>query len=110
MAIPRVKSRVRGRTVKAVEGTATTSVSSPSGDTSEREVVERETFPKDVEPAYVRVAVGATHNLGEYQSLRIDVAVTLPCPPDEVEQCYTRASEFAAEKLAHEQDLWGVKL
>lgn len=58
------------------------------------------------QPALVKCGAGVTRNMGNYESLRIDVAVTLPCHPDEVEATYSTAADFVAEKLAEEEALW----
>lgn len=63
-------------------------------------------FPPGCEPAFVRVAMGQTYNLGNYESLRLDVSVTLPCLPADVHKTYEEASDFCAEKLLAEQDQW----
>lgn len=63
-------------------------------------------FPEGVEPAFVRVAAGGTYNLGNFESLRIDVSVTLPCLPDQVEGAYEAASEFVSEKVQSEEASW----
>jgi len=41
-----------------------------------------------------------------FESLRIDVAVTLPCLAAEVEDAYVQASEYAANFLNEEQARW----
>jgi len=41
-----------------------------------------------VEPAYVRVNAGMTKNMGNYESLRVDVSLTLPCYPEEVDKVF----------------------
>jgi hypothetical protein len=63
-------------------------------------------FPPGVEPAFVRVGVGQTFNLGNFESLRIDVAVTLPTRVEDIDETYTRASEYVADKMAEEESLW----
>lgn len=63
-------------------------------------------FPPGVEPAFVKIGAGGTYNLGDYSSLRIDVAVTLPCYPEDLEDTYKRASEFVQEKLQSEEAAW----
>lgn len=75
-------------------------------ETSSHEALPDVPFPPGVEPAFVRVAVGNTYNMGDFNSLRIDVSVTLPCLPDEVEDAYQRASEFCAEKVREEELQW----
>ncbi|KGP00282.1 hypothetical protein JT27_18295 [Alcaligenes faecalis] len=59
-------------------------------------------------PALVRVGVGSTLNMQNFQSLRIDVSVTLPCDPapEAIQAAYEQASEFVAEKLTEEENQW----
>lgn len=57
-------------------------------------------------PALVRVGIGTTVNMENYEFLRIDVSVTLPCHPEDIEDTYIRASEFVGEKLTEEENLW----
>jgi|SRR5690606_9353805 len=85
------------------------SVKDHYGETEEeelQEVVSSESFPPGVEPAFVRVSAGNTYNLGNFESMRLDVSVTLPCLPSKIEETYTRASDFVAEKLGEEEGLW----
>lgn len=63
-------------------------------------------FPPGVEPAYVRVALGKTYNMGDFNSLRIDVSVTLPCLPEDIHETHQEATDFCTEKLAEEESLW----
>ncbi len=81
--------------------------SSAYGDEQEKnEVLKRRTFAPGVEPAFVRISAGGTYNLGNYESLRIDVSVTMPCLADEVEQARDAASDFVREALAEEEMQW----
>lgn len=50
--------------------------------------------------AKVKVSYGRTVNLGNYNSVRVDVGVELPCMVDEVEKAYDAASEFVGPKFA----------
>lgn len=63
-------------------------------------------FPPGTEPAFIRVNAGKTLNLGNYESLRIDVSVTLPCLPEDIEDTYERAAEFAFTKMLDEEAAW----
>lgn len=54
------------------------------------------------EPAYVRINTGMTKNLGNYESLRIDVSLTVPCYPEEIEQVFDKVSDDVAALLARE--------
>ena len=61
-----------------------------------------------VEPAYVRVSHGLTKNMGNYESLRVDVSVSLPCYTEEVEQALPIASDIASVFLNEELDRMGI--
>ena len=56
--------------------------------------------------AYVEVGVGQTINTGNFNSLRLDVRVTIPCGVDEIESTYQFASETAAHYINRERDAW----
>jgi hypothetical protein len=51
------------------------------------------------EPAVVRVSMGTTLNMGNYQSLRLGVDLALPCSPAQVEQAFDKAAKFVQLKL-----------
>ena len=63
-------------------------------------------FPADRPPATVRVGVGMTINTGNFESLRLDVSVSLPCLPEEVDAAYEEASQKAAEYISTEEQRW----
>ncbi len=74
---------------------------------SEREVeVMRATFSEEEPAAFVRVAAGMTIKIADYESLRIDCAVTIPCRRDQIEEAYVIASDFVADKIAEEETNW----
>ena len=105
----RVRSRNKPTSTAAGSRSTTTSMShrkSVLENTVTNETLDEDVFPPGVEPAFVRVGVGNTYNLGDFNSLRIDVAVTLPCLPSQVEEAYSRASEFCVEKMREEEILW----
>jgi hypothetical protein len=59
------------------------------------------------EPAYVRVSQGMTKNMGNYESLRVDVAITLPCYPEEVEEVLPKLGDKVAAYLERELKEYG---
>lgn len=67
---------------------------------------EQKTIPAEPisTPATITVSSGITLNLGNYESLRIDVGISLPCKPTkkDVEDTYTKALQFVEEKLAEQ--------
>jgi len=58
-------------------------------------------------PAYVRVDGGLTKNLGDYNSAKVGVSVSLPCLPDEasLRKCYADASKLVDEFMDAEYKL-----
>jgi len=56
----------------------------------------------EVEPAYVKVSAGVTRNLGNYESLRLDVMVTVPCYREHVNETFTAVAEQVSNLLADE--------
>lgn len=56
-----------------------------------------------VEPAYVRVNAGMTKNMGNYESLRLDVSLTVPCYAEEIDAVFhsvaDRVSVFLEEEM-----------
>lgn len=75
-------------------------------ETARHERLEEGHFPPGVEPALIRVGIGNTINLGNYESMRIDISVTLPCRVEDLEEGYRRASEYASEFMAEEEAVW----
>lgn len=55
-----------------------------------------------VEPAYVRINAGMTKNMGNYESLRIDVSLTVPCYVEEIDKTFVMAADKASALLAEE--------
>lgn len=54
------------------------------------------------EPASVRVSLGMTVNLGNYESARIDVSLTVPCYKEEVEDAFEYAREWVEARTLKE--------
>lgn len=74
-------------------------------DNKEVEVL-RQKFSEESPAAFVRVGAGLTINMDNYESLRIDCAVTIPCRPDSLDEAYQIASDFVADKISEEQTNW----
>lgn len=104
----RIAARRPAATQEA-RGTRTTTVRSTKGtvDTEQEEAVgDAVRFPPDRPPAYVSVAVGQTVKIGEFEFLRMDVAVSLPVFVEDIETGYAEASDFAGDKLNEEYNRW----
>ena len=56
----------------------------------------------EVEPAYVRVSAGMTKNMGNYESLRVDVALTVPCYTEEIDKVVPLVADKVAAFLQDE--------
>ena len=72
-------------------------------DRSEHKLEVRK-FPENARVAKVSLKFGKTINLGNYESLRVDVGVELPCYPEEFEEAYQDAYHKAAGKLKELSD------
>lgn len=101
MAEPvRVRRNTRESTTH--EGTMIVTASGVGIDKEKRKTIEVRKF--ETEPAYVRVNAGVTRNLGNYESLRIDVSLSVPCYVEEIEKVQPRVASLVADMLAAEQD------
>jgi hypothetical protein len=76
---------------------------------SGEEIDSEETIEKDVhvfitEPAYLRVNAGVTKNLGNFESLRVDVAITMPCYREMLDETFDIMADKVAVLLGGEVD------
>lgn len=78
--------------VKGASGVLATEVQYADGSvkTSEKQVAD---VAASGPMAFVEVSMGLTRNLGNYESVRIHVGLTLPCPatPEEIDNAYHEA-------------------
>lgn len=58
------------------------------------------------DPASVNYGVTVTHNLGNYESLRVSAGVTLPCRPTNVHQAGEVAKRIAHDLLDRSMTEW----
>lgn len=54
------------------------------------------------EPAKVEVGLGLTLNIGNFESAKISVSITVPCYKEEVEDAYDWAKNWVAERTQAE--------
>jgi hypothetical protein len=54
-------------------------------------------------PASISVKAGITINLGNYESARVDVMLTMPCYPEEVDQVYEDTKNWVDSRVDHER-------
>lgn len=98
------RTRTRTRTRKQTEVSAEEKVvvySTYVGEeSSNQETLEIKKFVTD--PAYIRVNAGMTKNMGNYESLRLDVALTVPCYLEEIDDVFDQVADRAAMFLSKE--------
>lgn len=86
--------------LKKKSGTGTTSVQDKQTNT---EKVEQETIPGTVLETHPFAEVGVeasmTRNLGNYESLRLQCSVRLPCAPDEIDDTFENAQNWVNSKM-----------
>ena len=80
--------------------------SSSLGET--RKVISVRRFATD--PAFVRVNKGFTSNMGNYESLRIDVSITVPCYVEEIDAVIVDAADKAHEAVTDEFKKHGIEV
>jgi hypothetical protein len=93
----RTRVRRREREESVHDAVLTVMASGVGIEEEKRKVVEVRKFA--TEPAYVRVNAGVTKNLGNYESLRVDVSLTVPCYVEEMEKVQKRTAELVASML-----------
>lgn len=54
-------------------------------------------------PASISVKAGVTINLGNYESGRVDVMLTMPCYPEEVDDTYEDVKKWVDARVEHER-------
>jgi hypothetical protein len=54
-------------------------------------------------PASITVKAGVTINLGNYESGRVDVMLTMPCYPEEIDQVYIDVKDWVDSRVDHER-------
>lgn len=70
------------------------------GDEVEQVTQEVEVF--EVEPAYVSVKAGVTRSLAQYESLRVDVSIMMPCYKELIGETYESVADRVSEMLENE--------
>lgn len=79
---------------------ASTTVHNPDGTIGEENEIVGETHVVGT-PAIVKVSMGLTRKLADYESIRFDVSLSVPCEPtaDDLELTYAQAKEWVDEKV-----------
>jgi len=76
---------------KTKSGVLTMVTRYPNSEQEETNEILVKTYPSDVPLANVSVECSVTKNLGNYESLRIQASITLPCAVEETEAAYDEA-------------------
>lgn len=92
--------RVRTRTQVTHDTVLSVTASGVGVEEDKRTVLEVRKFETD--PAFIRVNAGVTKNLGNYESLRVDVSITAPCYVEEMESVQKHIAELVATMLDEE--------
>lgn len=53
----------------------------------------------DDEPAFVNFGLGATINTGNYESVKVDVRITIPCLPKDINKIYKFLADDVKKKM-----------
>jgi len=56
------------------------------------------------DPAYVEASAGVTKSLRQYESLRVDVTMRLPCYTERVDETFAYVAGWVADRLYDEVD------
>ncbi len=56
----------------------------------------------ETEPAVVRMQYGVTMNLGNYESVRIDVGISVPCYKEQIEETAEWAKAWVEKRVLAE--------
>ena len=86
--------------VNAKVGVGSVSKEYPDGSIVEHQEVVGEKVTPDA-PAYVSVSMGVTRNVGNYESVKIHVGITLPCAPtsDDIDATYNEAKGWVDARV-----------
>lgn len=76
-----------------------------SGNTTdEKETIETDVHMFITEPAYVRINAGVTKNMGNFESLRVDVSISTPCYREVIDEVFDSMAVKVASLLDNEVD------
>ena len=91
------RTRTRKDVGRVEESLLVVTASGVGVDEEKRKAIEVRKLETD--PAFVRVNAGVTKNLGNYESLRVDVSLTVPCYVEEIEAVQKRTAGLVADML-----------
>ena len=84
---------------KTRSGLLTITTRYPSGEETDHQELIIRTYPTDVPLASVSAEGSVTKNLGNYESIRLQASITLPCAVEETAQAYQEAWKRVEEQL-----------
>lgn len=98
--------RIRDVSTSAQEHRGKVTVMSMMGKGGDEEVEEAQLEVRrfEVEPAYVTAEVGVTKNLGDFESLRVSVRISVPCYVEEIDDTFDVVSDRVSDFLYDEID------
>jgi hypothetical protein len=73
----------------------------PRQDATTTEKITVKTYPDNIPLASVSVEGSITKNLGNYESLRVQASVTLPCAVPEIDRAYAEAWRLVETELTN---------
>lgn len=94
-------TRSRRKVVKQT-ASSTKKVTVKLPDFEEDLVDEQEIEVFETDPAFVTVRAGMTLNMGDYESLRVEVGISMPCYKEMVEETFDAVAE-EVNKLLNEE-------
>ncbi len=89
-----------GQETKAKLGKIWVRTQWPRGEEYKEELIEVDKF--DTTPGTAFCSAGMTLNLGNYESLRVDVGVTVPCYKEEKDAAMDEIVDWVKERLTKE--------
>lgn len=78
--------------------------------TEEQAEIEFDAEIFETEPAYIRIGHGVTKSIADYESLRIEVSLTVPCYMELIPEVAADCGERVAQILEDELDEYGIDL
>lgn len=65
-------------------------------------IFENRTFDPETPPVVIKLSMGVTKNLDNYESARIDVGIEIPCLPEEVPEYVERVKTWVGKMIQKE--------
>ena len=106
-AKPSIETSTALKSIAKISTSVQNNINKDKLNETEKQIDLRERkFSESNPPAHVRFNVGQTYNLGDFNSLRLDVSVTMPCLPEEIEETFSTIASRAADFLSAEEQHW----